>query len=103
MRETAKQSILARKTAKQAKRVENRNTFSLGVSDLGVIVIRGLGNRFPTGLYYNQIETIVNQWPNIQAFYQANKAKIDAAILNAPNVRKQRKAAQAQNKLSVVK
>ncbi len=52
------------------------NGLSLRVGEKGGIAIYGLNNRFPVTLYRQQFEKLAKCIPEIQAFIQANDAKL---------------------------
>jgi hypothetical protein len=79
------ESILAAKREAMEAIVTNRNQFSISINDGGTIVIRGLGNRYPTGLRHDQLEILLSHVPELtkavadaKAYIANNEAKVKA-------------------------
>lgn len=72
-RSSVTEKILTEKRASMAIRDKNRTDFSVTVNANGVLVIRGLGNRFPLGLRPDMWKTLI-----------ANAEKINQVVATIP-------------------
>lgn len=85
LRAQVTESILSAKREAMEAIVTNRNQFSISINEGGTIVIRGLGNRYPTGLRHDQLEILLSHVDELQkavsdakTYIAGNEAKVKA-------------------------
>jgi hypothetical protein len=76
LRAQVTESILAAKREAMTTLIANRTTFSWKLNEGGTIVIRGLGNRFPTGMRADSLEILLSHTEQLKQAIEASKKYI---------------------------
>jgi hypothetical protein len=116
LRQQVADSLLNAKAESQSTLIANRTTFSIKINDVGTIVIRGLGNRYPTGLRPDSLRILLAHVPELtkavtdaEAYVAANPEKVKAGLEAREKARSEaeakaeaKAAAKAAKKLTLV-